>query len=67
VGVVHVVIVVVVAIMMIAATLSYFFEFVTAFIGLPAVLAMFFNRLAQSIFRSVHIPFTSLIRARGQR
>ncbi|HTR23591.1 MAG TPA: hypothetical protein VMI10_06370 [Terriglobales bacterium] len=43
------------------AAMPHFLEFVTAFLGLPAMLTMLFDRDSQVLFRFVNIALTSFV------
>jgi hypothetical protein len=53
-------------ILMPVATMSHIVEFVTAFIGLSAVFAVFLDGDPQIVFRLVDIAVTSILCPRGQ-
>jgi len=59
-------VVVVVHVVVIAAPVLYFLEFLAALFGLFAVLAMFVYCVAQLLFCFVNIPVTLVLRPRGQ-
>jgi hypothetical protein len=59
-------VVVVVHVVVIAAAAPYFLKFMTALLGLFAVLAMFFYSVSQLLFCSVNITVALVFRQRGQ-